>query len=429
MSARACIPVAIAVAATVFAATPALAQNREITDQLAEQLVRAFAAEQAALETVATQVAEIDDKIRKFNECKEVYEAAADVSGSRLGGLAARAAIRARCGATDTDGFLRDKRRLLEGPERAALQILNMRTADYGRLKERVVYYFRGERTGYSSGELAVLEARGGDLATALRVDRAALAAAGHATQQQGGGGNRGGRGGRGLNAGWTTDYAWEYIGEMFQIMYVSGATVFELPYQPGQWTRWDIVSRDARMNGDNSSDAELTHRRSIERAFIGRTEDGGEWWRTTSIETNDDSGTQKPDTVVLESLFKPLGEHMKQLVRVRARLPGQEPGELMVPQHMAMLSLLSVFPMRPTPESIQGATVGTERAGGHDARHVRFGAGGGSIEWWLADAAPGGWVRFRMTEPRDADVAQPGSYTVEMTGSGTGARSLLGVM
>src|SRR5690606_25788965 len=98
--------------------------------------------------------------------------------------------------------------------------------------------------------------------------------------------------------------------------------------------------------------------------------------------------------------------------------------------QHFAMLSLLSVFPMKPTEESVQGATVGNERVGNYDARQVRFAAGdGGSIEWWLADTAPGGWVRFRHTEARQDDVRQPGTYTIEMVGSGSGAKSQLGVM
>ena len=119
----------------------------------------------------------------------------------------------------------------------------------------------------------------------------------------------------------------------------------------------------------------------------------------------------------------------MKQLVRVRAKLPGQEANELMVPQAFAMLSLLSVFPMKPTPESVEGATVGNERVGQFDARQVRFATGGGAIEWWLADSAPGGWVRFRNTEPKEDDVKTPGTYTIQMVDSGAGAKSVLGVM
>jgi hypothetical protein len=77
---------------------------------------------------------------------------------------------------------------------------------------------------------------------------------------------------------------------------------------------------------------------------------------------------------------------------------------------------------MRPTPESIEGATVGTETVGSFQAKHVKFGMGGGNLEWWLADNAPGGWVRFKVSGGGDK------SYQMDMVGQGAGAKSELGI-
>jgi hypothetical protein len=423
MNARPVWTCAFAAALLLAAAAPANAQNKPITEELIELMIRAFSTEQQEAEKVAPQLAEVDENIRKFNECKELYEAGASASGSRLGGIAARAAIRAKCGASNTEGFEKDRQKIMEGPEKAALSILGLKAGDYRNLKSRVQGFFNGGG-GFGDAEAALLNARRADFGSALRMDFSAQAADG------GSGSSRSSRARPGFRSQWTTDYAWQYIGQMFEVMYVSGATVFEKPYQPGQWTTWEIVARETRYNDDSRPDAELESKRVIERAFIGTTPEGGEWWRTTSIDFYDDNGTQKADTVVLESLFKSENEYVRQLVRVRAKLPGQEANELMVPQHFAMLSLLSAFPMKPTPESVQGATVGTERVGSFDARQVRFAAGsGGAIEWWLADDAPGGWVRFRHTEPKEEDVKTPGTYTIQMVTSGTGAKSQLGVM
>ena len=412
-----------ALAATLLSigsAAPVSAQDKTITEEFLDLLIRAFQTESEERDKVGTELAEVDEKIRKFNECKELYEVGAAASGSRLGGIAARAAIRARCGASNTDDFQKDKQKLLEGPERAAAGIAGINANQYRSLRDRIQGYFGGGG-GFSDAENRLLDRRRADLGGAMRMNFAAASSGGS------------GRSGRtvGMRGGaWTTNYAWEYIGHMFEIMYISGATVFEKPYEPGQWTRWEVVARETRYNDDDRPDAELETKRVIERAFLGTAPEGGEWWRTTSIDFWDEDGTEKADTVVLESLFKGENEYIKQLVRVRAKLPGQEVNELMVPQAFAMLSLLSVFPMRPTEESVRGATVGNEKVGQFDARQVRFASGGGTIEWWLADNAPGGWVRFRNSEPKDDDdVKTPGTYTIEMIESGTGAKSVLGVM
>ena len=132
--------------------------------------------------------------------------------------------------------------------------------------------------------------------------------------------------------------------------------------------------------------------------------------------------------TIVIEGLFKPAGEGMHTLVRMRGRMPGDtEANELMVPEHMTTLSSLGMFGSRPTKESVDGATVGTESvttpSGSFTAKRVRFGGAGGRQEWWLTEQVPGGWVKYQVT-PSDGE----GSFVMELIRHGTGARSELGV-
>lgn len=413
-------PVALAAVLLSSATLPVRAQDRPITDELLAQLVEALRAEDAELEKAGPKLQEIDEKIKKFEECRQVMLAAGEISDSRSLGLAAKAAMKVKCGATNTDGFLKDKQKVLEGPEKAALAIMKMKKGDYGQLKERVGGYLGGTRTGFADGELAALDKYKGDLSSLMRIRLAAAQPRGDA-----GGGGRTGRGGRNYNFS-SPNYAWEYIGNMFQVMYLSGAMAFEKPYQPGQWTKWQLT-REFEVTGNEPTESEKAE---FERAFLGKSEDGGEWWRTTQIDYYDDGGKQVADTVVLEGLFKGENEYVRQLVRMRGRFPGQpEPQELMVPQAFAMLSLLSAFPFKPTEESIKGATVGNEKVAGFDARHVKFGGTDGSLEWWIADNAPGGWVRFKHTDTASPDVKKPASYVMEMVQQGTGAKSQLGVM
>jgi len=90
------------------------------------------------------------------------------------------------------------------------------------------------------------------------------------------------------------------------------------------------------------------------------------------------------------------------------------------------MLSM-SAFPMKPTRESVAGATVGTDNVTvsgkSYSARHVKFGAGAGNMEWWLADSAPGTVVKVQFSG-NEADQ----KWTMQMVESGSGARSELGV-
>jgi hypothetical protein len=107
----------------VVAAYPLHAQRGaiELTADLLDRFLRGYDAEQAELTKVDPQIKELDDKIRKFRDCKIAWEIAAAASGSAVVGLAAGVAIRVNCGATNESGFVRDRERIQEGPEKAAM--------------------------------------------------------------------------------------------------------------------------------------------------------------------------------------------------------------------------------------------------------------------------------------------------------------------
>ena len=126
---------------------------------------------------------------------------------------------------------------------------------------------------------------------------------------------------------------------------------------------------------------------------------------------------------------LKPLDESgsTMQVVRMRGKMPGDTEGkEMMVPEHLNILSM-TAFPIKPTRESVEGATVGTENvkvgSNSFTAKHVKFGAGTGNMEWWLADKAPGTVVKVQFTG-QEADA----KWTMQMVDSGNGAKSELGV-
>jgi hypothetical protein len=323
--------------------------------------------------------------------------------------LAARAGIRARCGANSEADIVREKRTITARPTQAAATANGFTGPQYSRLKTRLErVYAYGDRAGLQDAELVAVDARrerfasiygaSGDL-SGIADAIASLAGAGGA-----------GAGAQMAPGQWSADASWMFIGQMFGMMYATGANVLDAPYEPGQWTRWRMSSSD-----DDGY--------TIERAFLSRTDDGGEWWRYKTVS----GGNTSPDTVLLEGLFKPQSEGVLQLVRMRGRMPGEtEANEMMVPQQMAMVSTLGMFGMRPTEESVEGATVGTERtttpAGAYTAKLVRFGGAGGKQEWWLAEEIPGGWVRYKASAP-DGEAA----FTMELVAHGTGATSELG--
>jgi len=392
--------------------TDAYAQTK-ITDETVNQFLKGREAEEPELEKVSEKLEELDEKIANFRECYEMVAGADNATGRKLGGLAGKAMLRTKCGATGEDGFLKERQKLMEAPEKAGADAAGMKVRDYAKLKELFTLYLYGSRD-FPDSELAVLNARGADLSGALGI---ALAKARNTSGGSGSVGTRvasGAGNALGINMrAMTPDMTWAYVGYLWGLMYMSGATMFETAYESGQWTTWEIVDSD-------QPDSKLL----IERALISREADRSEWWRIKTISI----GTESADTVVLESLFKPLDEEglTMQVVRMRGRMPGEKEGqELMVPQHLTTLGM-TAFPMKPTPESVEGATVGTEtvNAGSqsYSARHVKFGSAGGTMEWWLTDKAPGGVVRVQFTGPEND------TWTMAMTGAGSGAKSELGV-
>jgi len=395
--------VASLVAASAVMPKPVSAQGRVI-DLTVDMLDRWFTAhdkEKSESKNVEPQLADLDAKINKFEQCKKDWEAAGNATGSRLGGLGARMAIKAKCGVSDADGWRKERSKILEGPENAGATAGGFKLADYRNLKDKLQAYIGGDESGFSKGGLDILKSKRTQLASAF----------GMSVQVAQAGGARGMRG----PSVWNTDYAWQWIYTLFAVQYLSGATMFEGNYKPGEWTRWSI------KQADNDETQET------ERAFLGKTAEGAEWWRLKTISKYSDGA----DTVTLEALFKPEpgNEQLQTLVRMRGKLPGNaEAQEMMVPQQYAMWNMNGAFQMRPTKESIDGATVGVEDvktpAGSFKAKHVRFGQGGGTLDWWLDDTAVGGWVKFAALDNEKKPM-----YTMELLGKGVGAKSELGVV
>jgi hypothetical protein len=408
-----CLPLAV----LTLSAAPLGAQELELTTDLLDRFVTAHDKEREDLAALDPQLAEIDEKIRKFRECKIAFEVAGSASGSRLGGLAARAGIRARCGANSEAEIERQKTTLRTRTTAAAAQAGSLTVPQFTRLRTRLErIYLYGDRAGLREPELVAVDARRERFASVFGASGVSgdLQAVADAVASLGGAGTGGART---MPGQWTADISWMFISQMFGMMYATGASVFEGAYEPGQWTRWTMKSA-----GDEDD------RYSVERAFLTRTADGGEWWRFRSVTVSGSGARATADTIVLEGLFKPQGEGVQQLVRMRGKMPGdREANEMMVPQNMSIVSSLGGFGMRPTKESIEGATVGTERvateAGSFLAKLVRFGGPGGKQEWWLIESVPGGWVRYRASRAEGDDA-----FTMELVAHGTGARSELGV-
>jgi hypothetical protein len=391
----------LVVLCSAVAFNPARAQAKVI-DLTVDMLDRWFTAhdkEKSESANVAPQLNEQNEKIKKFQQCKAAWEAAGEATGKKLGGIAARIAIKAKCGVSDDAAFVKERQKIMDGPENAAATAGGFKLADYRNLRDKLQAYVGGDHSGFTKAGLDLLKSREKQLASAFGVSMTVAGA--------GGAGMRG-------PAVWGADYAWIYIAQLFAIQYGTGATMFETDYKPGEWTRW-------KLSSDSDDDVQTN-----ERAFIGKPSDGGEWWRMKTISGDKESS----DTVSLEMLFKTESpdDVSQKLVRMRGKLPGNaEPQELIVPEQYGMWNMAGSMGRRPTKESIEGATIGVETvttpAGTFRAKHVRFGMGGGTMDWWLDDTVVGGWVKFQML-----DENKKPRYTMELVAKGTGAKSELGV-
>jgi hypothetical protein len=191
------------------------------------------------------------------------------------------------------------------------------------------------------------------------------------------------------------------YMGVIFSYAFSSGGyDISQVDYKPGQYTRW---------NGKNQNGKGLT----IERAHLFDDAQGRQWWKVKFIDEN-----QK--TTILEGLLDPA---QKKFVRMRAKFPDDKEGN-----EMAMTDQNYYQPpQKLTPESIAGATKGTESvtvpAGTFTASHVVFGAMDGTREWWTVSNVPGGAVKQLLKNPHSDDDR----WEMELAAYGNDAKSELG--
>lgn len=200
---------------------------------------------------------------------------------------------------------------------------------------------------------------------------------------------------------------AWnQFMVSQAQVMFgrafsAGGMWPAQATYTPGEWTKFRTTM---------SSGQESTALDTLERAFLNETEDGNEWWRVR--------GVQQGDTWVYEALVDPArGE----VVRMRAKDPEGNVGEVPVTENTVYQS-----PQRLTEESVEGATVGTERidtpAGTFSARHVEYQGGtGGTITWYLSDEVPGEVVRYQIESQAGESV-----WESALVAHGTDASTML---
>src|SRR5438128_9226367 len=97
-----------ALALGVFASS-ARAQNASITDEIITHFLTGVAAEKPELAKVGDQLAAMDQKIAAFRKCYKDMADAARAAGKNLGGIAGKIAVRAKCGASDADGMMKDR--------------------------------------------------------------------------------------------------------------------------------------------------------------------------------------------------------------------------------------------------------------------------------------------------------------------------------
>lgn len=407
--------------ATVLCACSLLAmplRAQTITNESIDRFIAGKNAEQPELAKVSAQVRELDRKIKDFRGCFGELREAGQVAGVSASGFKAKAVTRARCGATSDEGWIEERSKLLESPQAVGARAAGMEPSQYEHMNERVTAFLGGSRD-FPDGELKALIARATDLSNATgmayaRVDNGSRG-------RSGGGGGFGGMIGNAIGGAvaaqmrmFTPDMTWAYVTYLNGILYMSGATMFETDYKAGEWTTWDI-----------KDESQPEQKMVLERAMLRRDADKSEWWRTKTISVTREGA----DTIVLETQLKPQDADglTMTVVRMRGKFPGDTAGkELMVPENMHTIAP-SAFGRKPTPESIAGATVGTEtmRVGGtsYSTKRVRFGSGGGDMDWWLSDKAPGGLVKVSSTANGKENM-----WTMEMTGSGKGAKSELGM-
>jgi hypothetical protein len=377
--------IVVAACSLLVLAAPLRAQ--EINAESIDRFIQGKNAEKPSIQKVSAQVKELDKKIADWRKCYAELREAGQVVGMSPSGFKAKALTRAKCGATDPDGWVEERGKLLEDPESVGARVAKMDQGEYAQFKERVTAYLGGDRN-FADGSLKALNARATDLSNAM--DMALAKADGSGGSRGGGGGGVGGMIGNALGNAvgaqmrmFTPDMTWAYVMYLNSILYMSGATMFETDYKAGEWTKWEI--KDA-----SQPDQHMV----LERAMIRRDPDKSEWWRTKTISVT----PQSADTIILETQLKPLDADgmTQQVVRMRGKFPGDTAGkELMVPENMSTVSA-QAWGRKPTKESIAGATVGAES--------------------------------IRVVRVQNTANGEDGKWTMDLVGTGTGAKSELGM-
>jgi hypothetical protein len=209
----------------------------------------------------------------------------------------------------------------------------------------------------------------------------------------------------------WTAQWTNLYTGYLFNIAFGAGNySVTQDAYVPGEYTRWQMLENEEPTGA------------YIQRAFLARTDEGNEWWHVTY----ENAGTE--EAIILEGLFSP---DQEELLRLRGKFPGEDAKEMPVEEGTYGYTQ----PRTLSPESIEGATVGTETisvpAGSFEARHVRYGTPGATLEWWMDEDVPGELVKYlrRADNGTDDERSTPASWVVELESYGDDATSELGVL
>ncbi len=189
--------------------------------------------------------------------------------------------------------------------------------------------------------------------------------------------------------------------GPMFSYAFnVHGYWLGDKTYRPGEWTTWQIVSRDAKEQHE------------MEKAYLKKEADGKEWWRVAYVE--------KSDGAVFEALFS---SGPAEMIRLRGRFGAKEPPtEFPVttgrvyqkPKTIAGDGLKSAFVRK---ESI------TVPAGTFTCSYYVYSPTPSEIsEWWISDQVPGGIVKYLF---REGKGAQP-SYEMALVKFGQNATTVL---
>lgn len=198
------------------------------------------------------------------------------------------------------------------------------------------------------------------------------------------------------------------YTTMLFTLAFHSGGyAVGERGYARGEFTRWDIEG-DGQPTGN-----------WMERAYLFDDEEGNQWWKVKYFDADSE------ETIILEAL---LSADLTEVLRMRARLPGEAPREYPVAEGTTF-----VPPQKLSKQSVKGAMKGTAQvkvgAGTFTASHLVFGGPEGSHEWWLVDSVPGGHVRFavRSSHESDEDGFDASNYVLSLSAFGRDAKSELG--